>query len=68
MSGWHRKEQAAHDHSLGDPQPFNLTGDGEHTKELARRVRSSDPLLGPKLAEARYRDWKAERDRKPSLG
>lgn len=58
---WHRKEQAEHNRCLGDPQPFHLTGDGEHVRALAGRVRHSDPLLGAKLADARYRDWLAQR-------
>ena len=47
---------------LGAPQPFALTGDGEYTRNAARRTSRSDPLLGPKLAEARYLDWIMDRN------
>ena len=48
---------------LGAPQPFALTGDGDNTRSAARRTSRSDPLLGPKLAEARYLDWIVARNK-----
>jgi hypothetical protein len=60
---WHRAAQAAHLRQLGAPQPFPLVGDGDATRAATRRINRNDPMLGVRLAEARYRDWLSQRDR-----
>jgi hypothetical protein len=58
MSTWFHEERAKHDRELGAPQPFPLAGDGEH---LASAI--GGKWDGGKLADARYRDWLAQRER-----
>ena len=57
-AAWIRTERSAHARSLGAAQAFPLTGDGVHVYALLHSDSQPD---APALAEARYRDWGAER-------
>lgn len=59
-AAWIRAERFAHTRALGSAQPFLLTGDGPETKAVIAAPPAATEL-GPALAEARYRDWQAER-------
>jgi hypothetical protein len=54
---WYRTAKAQHTKSLAAPQSFALTGDGEHAAGIFDAPDRDPALLGPRLAEARYRDW-----------
>lgn len=60
MSTWLHQERAEHARDLAAPQPFPLTGDGENTMRLSMFRRQQRDLAGA-LADARYRDWLANR-------
>lgn len=56
---WYRKERAEHHRALASPQSFPLSGDGFFSR-LAYKRQDRDPAVI--LAEARYRDWRYQRD------
>jgi hypothetical protein len=62
---WLASARAAHTRALGAVQAFPLFGDGEHAAAArgdAKMLLTADPeITGAALAEARYRDWHAQR-------
>jgi hypothetical protein len=58
-ASWYRTAKASHTKALQAPQGFLLTGDGEHTAGIFDAAERDPALLGPRLAEARYRDWQS---------
>lgn len=60
-------ERAQISRALARPQPFPLTGDGPAMERVWNRescmVLVDRCDLAAAVAEARYRDWKAQRDR-----
>lgn len=68
MSNLRRKEMAAEACAMGRPQPFPLTGDGAAMAHIWNRqsfqVLCDRERLAAAIAEARYRDWLASRERR----
>ena len=65
-------DKAAHNAALGAPQPFPLTGDGNRMASVYDRASGTLRYRGNRLsgtiADSRYLDWLATRDRKAGDG